>query len=155
MNPGQDNGTTLPSARLSQTAPAMGTNPSPPPFQSPCDLCGALAPWATLLPLGQVDFVVDTPAGRQLTGSRPLRCCRPPWRQDWALHRAALDQAPLSIRRPSRFTRRPCRIQWQDLPGDGQRPHTSPSPASAPDAADPTADSARPRSGDPDYDRRR
>lgn len=103
----------------------MATEPSPLPSLSPCDLCGALAPGPTLLPLGQVDFVVDTPTGRQLTGSRPLRCCRPPWRQDPALHRAALAWAPLSITRAGRFTRRSCRIQRRDLPTDGHHPRVA------------------------------
>ena len=88
---------------------------------SACDICGTLAPWATLLPLGQVDFILDTPAGRQLVGSRPLRGCRPPWRQDRALHGAALAWAPLAVTRAGRFTRRRCRIRWRDLPGDSQR----------------------------------
>lgn len=88
----------------------------------PCDLCGALAPRPALLPLGQVDFLLETPTGRQFTGSRPLRCCRPPWRQDPALHRAALAWAPLSLTRTGRFTRRSCQIRWRDLPGNGCRP---------------------------------
>lgn len=100
----------------------MPTDPSPPPALGQCDICGALAPWTALLPLGQVDFLLPTPQGRRLAGSRPLRGCPQPWRDRPRLHQAALEAAPLHVRRPGPFHRHPCHLQWQDLSPNGAAP---------------------------------